>query len=261
MDNAGSFDLLAPLLKNHSILSIDLPGHGWSSWIPTGMPYSSVTMVQTLRHIRRHFGWSKLKLMGHSMGAIICFHYGLLYPNDLQFIVSLDALAFFPVTLQRYLARCSSGIDRLIDFEKKGGVPPSYTKDQAMKRWRSAIAFQSLNDETAEILMIRGATKKEDGTFFFNRDYKLAIDGFNPFINESDLTQMGQIIDCPWLLIKASETKYPLSESFWEDLRIDIQQHNAKFQMVEVQGRHHVHMTNPEIVAKVVAPFLDKYDI
>lgn len=36
-DNAGTWDPIAPMLcKNRSILALDFPGHGYSSWIPPG---------------------------------------------------------------------------------------------------------------------------------------------------------------------------------------------------------------------------------
>ncbi|CAH2074062.1 unnamed protein product, partial [Iphiclides podalirius] len=36
-DNAGTWDTLAPFLyKKRPILAIDFPGHGFSSWFPTG---------------------------------------------------------------------------------------------------------------------------------------------------------------------------------------------------------------------------------
>ena len=39
LDNADSFQGLAPWLNNYRLISIDLPGHGLSDHIPPGMLY------------------------------------------------------------------------------------------------------------------------------------------------------------------------------------------------------------------------------
>ena len=53
MDNAGTFDKLAPLLlKSLFFVAVEMPGHGFSSHYPSGMPY--------------HFVVSELALYGSS---------------------------------------------------------------------------------------------------------------------------------------------------------------------------------------------------
>ena len=53
LDNAGSFDGLAPLLTSalprHSFLCLDYPGHGLSSHLPPGQMYHP---LESLRYIR-----------------------------------------------------------------------------------------------------------------------------------------------------------------------------------------------------------------
>ena len=53
LDNAGSFDGLAPLLTSacprHSLLCLDYPGHGLSSHLPRGQMYHG---LECLRYIR-----------------------------------------------------------------------------------------------------------------------------------------------------------------------------------------------------------------
>ena len=45
LDNAATFDNLAPLLPELRILSIDLPGHGHSDHRPSGSSYYFIDMV------------------------------------------------------------------------------------------------------------------------------------------------------------------------------------------------------------------------
>lgn len=61
-DNSGSFDNLAQLLpSNVAILSIDLPGHGFSSHLPDGQFYYVFwDGVIILRRIIKYYKWNKV---------------------------------------------------------------------------------------------------------------------------------------------------------------------------------------------------------
>ena len=43
LDNAASFDRLAPKLHGLDIVAMDFAGHGWSDHRPLGMPYSGLS--------------------------------------------------------------------------------------------------------------------------------------------------------------------------------------------------------------------------
>ncbi|CAG9101983.1 unnamed protein product [Plutella xylostella] len=59
------------------------PGHGLSSHYPTGMHYYIFwDGVSLLRRIVKHFGWSKVTLMGHSLGGALSFMYAASFPDD-----------------------------------------------------------------------------------------------------------------------------------------------------------------------------------
>lgn len=260
MDNAGSFDPLAPFLcDKHSILAIDLPGNGKSGYLPPGMPYNLNVNVFTIRHISRHYGWKRIKLMGHSLGGISCFNYGILYPKDLQFMINFDAWGFFPVTVPEYLKKLAKGIDKFIDFEKISGQPPSYPEDVAVKKLVESTIFKSLDEKSARILLIRGANRRDDGTFYFSRDFRVSIEGFEQCFTQKDVDEMGNFIDCPHLLIGATKTPFPKAEEYWSKVDKDLAK-NKLFERVIVEGNHHVHMTHPEVVASHVLPFLKKYN-
>lgn len=91
-DNSGTFDRLVPLLpKTIPVLCIDLPGHGKSSHFPVGMQYHIFwDYIPVVRRIVKHFGWKKVKLMGHSLGGAICFMYAASFPDDVSQYISID---------------------------------------------------------------------------------------------------------------------------------------------------------------------------
>ncbi|XP_030753851.1 probable serine hydrolase [Sitophilus oryzae] len=66
-DNCGSFDRLIPLLNTDTgYLAIDLSGHGYSSRLPTGVPYDITTYLSAIHYTKKHLGWSRLTLMVHT---------------------------------------------------------------------------------------------------------------------------------------------------------------------------------------------------
>lgn len=76
-DNSSSFDPLIPLIirDNMKIVSVDQPGHGLSSHL-TGTGYDFLLDgLGAIHRVVRHFGWSKVTLIGHSYGSILSFVY------------------------------------------------------------------------------------------------------------------------------------------------------------------------------------------
>ena len=69
LDNAATFDNLAPLLPELRILSLDLPGHGLSDHRPSGTAYHFIDMVMDVIEVAEVLGWKNYSLLGHSMGA------------------------------------------------------------------------------------------------------------------------------------------------------------------------------------------------
>ena len=60
LDNAASFDRLAPKLHGLDIVAMDFAGHGWSDHRPLGMPYSGLSDLHDILSVAdqwsgRHF--------------------------------------------------------------------------------------------------------------------------------------------------------------------------------------------------------------
>ena len=69
LDNAATFDLLAPLLSDFYIVALDFAGHGWSEHRAAGTRYHILDHVDDVLSIVNQLGWQRFTLMGHSMGA------------------------------------------------------------------------------------------------------------------------------------------------------------------------------------------------
>ncbi|XP_034952045.1 probable serine hydrolase [Chelonus insularis] len=258
-DNACSFDPIAIRLpENVSLFAVDLPGHGLSSWIPRGMQYTALFIVQIFDRVREHFKINKLKLMGHSLGGITSFLYTSIYPNDVKYIVALDnykpityiASALLPMSL-RYR-------EAFFKNEKSPDPPAKYSYENAIKKM-IAISKNSLDVATSQILMERGMTKKPDGSLYFNEDPRVK---FLPFDLSSTVDQMkifAKQFHCPFLFIKGDQfNRIDNMERYYEVLEV-IEKHSEDFQHHSVAGTHHFHMGNPKKVAAIINPFILKH--
>ena len=215
-----------------------------------------------MRMVVKHFGWNKVKLLGHSMGGILCYNYAALYPEEVEFVISIDSLAFVAGRTGRHADRRAKAIDKLIQFEKKfTDNPPSYPEDVAIDKWIKATIFSSLDVPTTKILMLRGAKKKDDGTYYFTRDFRLAIEGFNARYSVEDINELSSRITCPYLVIKASQTPFTDIEKYWKNVVEILGEKSKDFRLVPLEGSHHLHMMQPGMVANELNPFLEKYDV
>ncbi|MGY8811861.1 MAG: alpha/beta fold hydrolase [Pseudomonadales bacterium] len=70
LDNAATFDHIAPSLEGIHLVALDLPGHGLSDHLPMA-GYSLWQQASTVLQVAEDLGWERFALLGHSMGAII----------------------------------------------------------------------------------------------------------------------------------------------------------------------------------------------
>ena len=68
LDNAATFNQLAPLLKGVRFIALDLMGHGYSDHRPPSMPYYIWDNVVDVVAVADELGLEELHLLGHSMG-------------------------------------------------------------------------------------------------------------------------------------------------------------------------------------------------
>jgi len=90
--NAHWWDAASPLLSNDfQCCALDLRGHGDSAWArPPG--YEIEDFAADIAAVQRHFGWHRLLIAAHSMGARATLHYAASNPDALGAMVLIDFL-------------------------------------------------------------------------------------------------------------------------------------------------------------------------
>ena len=76
LDNSNSFKPLAPYMcenNDYYLISIDLPGHGLSSGLPDGIPYTPKLFLSAVRRVVQYFNLKHFIFLCHSYGIGISF--------------------------------------------------------------------------------------------------------------------------------------------------------------------------------------------
>ncbi|XP_061387514.1 probable serine hydrolase [Musca vetustissima] len=268
-DNAGTFALLAPILSRYTpILAIDFPGHGKSSHHPPGIIYHTIDYVRAIREIMLSFKWSKISLLGHSMGAAISFHFSSLFPQMVDMLISIDILhtRYFPINAQLYYMRFSTDkffmdAERKLSSEHK--TPPLYTFEQLQTILYEASEKSIDFDKTKYILERNITWSNEHQMYYFCRDNSIKL------LQEMN-TEPGICIEMAkrlngikWLVIKGGDSSHIDEESaVTKTIKEWHEQNNPNFVFHVLPGlKHHCHLNNPNEVAACILPFLAKHRV
>ena len=92
LDNAATFDYLAPLLTEFRLVSLDLPGHGLSDHRPSGSSYHFTDVIVDVLEVIHVLGWDHFSLLGHSMGAGIASYLAGTIPEKIRFVILIEGL-------------------------------------------------------------------------------------------------------------------------------------------------------------------------
>ncbi|XP_011300472.1 probable serine hydrolase [Fopius arisanus] len=257
-DNAGSFDNLIKYLPNNlSILAVDAPGHGYSSWLPKGTMYTPLMYIQVIQRVKQHYKMDKIGLIAHSMGAMWCFSYAVFAPQDIKFVIALDYFKFPELPPEKFLSYFFEDWNRFFRLDQLTNPPPRHSEAEAISRYIKATN-NSLDEEMCRILFERGTTKHPDGTVSFNRDpYVQCV--FDPGLNNEQMVAMAKRLTCPYYVIKGESSRYKeKKELYFEVLKV-LETTSSDFMFRTVPGTHHFHMKNTSHLADLINPFIQQH--
>ncbi|XP_076839296.1 serine hydrolase-like protein isoform X2 [Brachyhypopomus gauderio] len=255
-DNCGTFNTLIPLLPNDlNYVAIDLPGHGFSSHRPAGIFYAFPTYVSDVRRVVEALQWKRFSIIGHSMGGNIAAVFSALYPEMVDSIILLDSYGFLPADIKRKSKMLRNGIDQMIDYEKNMDARKEKVYSYEAAKERLKAANQYLSDQSVQILLERGVKEVKEGVVF-SRDFRINLINVARFSLDQCLYLQSQI-KAKVLILWANEglvKTHPQFDDFlnplnkgWEDIKSTI---------LKVDGDHHIHLNNAEVMAPFVRDFL-----
>jgi pimeloyl-ACP methyl ester carboxylesterase len=245
LDNAASFDRLVPRLDGLRVVALDLPGHGRSDHLPVGSGHHFVDWVPVVIEAADALGWERFSLLGHSMGAGISTLVPSAIPDRVEKLVLVEGfgpLADPPDDAPAGLAKALEQEAR-VPTEEPRVFPSMDTAAKARQR------NSDLDPDSAWLLMERGTERVGDG-YRVTHDLRLKTRSRARFTEEQVLAFLSSI-PCPVLAIRATQG-WPFPHDVVETRKQAI----SDLRVMEVDGGHHVHLTNPERVAPLVADFL-----
>lgn len=260
-NNAGTFDVLIPLLPNNlAFLAIDFPGHGLSSYFPEGMMYHSIDYVNVVLILMKKMKWNSISILGHSMGAVIGLWFAAMFPDKVDLLISIDALKPIQLPKETFWIEYGKLISKtlLADHRNRSSrEPPSYTYKECVERLMNVS--ESIDEDKCPYILARNLKESTEtpGKFYYSRDGRLKHMNKELIPHEFYMTLASQL-RIPYLYINALDA--PLNEpleSFQET--ISELRKNPLFEFEEVRGRHHVHLNNPENVSGIISKFLNKH--
>jgi pimeloyl-ACP methyl ester carboxylesterase len=246
LDNAASFDHLAPLLPDCRLVALDLPGHGHSDHRPPGAVYHFLDMVSELFEVADYFGWEKFALLGHSMGAGLSTITAGTFPERITRLLLIEGLGPLAKPAEEAPDILRESVELWQAFPKKR--MPQYVSEQVAVVARHAVSDMA---ESSVHALVQRNLRPEGERFTWRTDPRLKVRS-RVYLTEAQVCAFLANLRMPTLLITGKQSV--LAE--WLDLihsRIALV---SALEHVELNGGHHLHLDNPESVAEAIRQFL-----
>lgn len=245
LDNANSFDPIAQYLQNNFyFIAVDLPGHGHSSHLPMNSNYHFIDGAFIIVQIINALKLNKVHLLGHSMGACLGSIVGGIDPERLISLSLIEGLGPFSHPEKTACKQLSTYLDYLTqkDIQKTKG----YNSFESAALARAIKGYVSL--DIAKTLSQRGLIEK-NGLYYWRHDRRLLVP------SPLRMTEM-QIISC-LEKISAKTLLIWASKGFSFDSKLMQGRIKAvnNLTIEHLDGGHHIHMEQPEVVSQLLADF------
>jgi pimeloyl-ACP methyl ester carboxylesterase len=245
LDNAGTFDRLAPLLPGLRLVALDLPGHGLSDWRHADADYLFMSAVPFVFEAADALGWERFSLMGHSMGGAIAALAGGSVPERITRLVSLEAVGP-PSSLD---AKAPLSLARALAARRRRRAEPTLHASPEAAAQRLVRAVAGLPESAARVLIAR-ALRPVPGGFIWRSDPRLR-DPSALYYTEEQVRAFLRRITAPALFVIA-EQGYAFPEPATAERIACV----PGVRVARLLGGHHVHLEDAPGVAEAIRHFL-----
>ncbi|MDY0249326.1 MAG: alpha/beta hydrolase [Pseudomonas sp.] len=235
LDNAMTFDLLAPKLQGLRIVAIDMAGHGHSGHRAPGAGYQLWDFALDALMATQQLGWERFSLLGHSLGGIISVLIAGAVPERVERVALIDGLV--PDTGEADKAPQKLGEALLAHInlaEKKKTIYPSV--EQAVQvRMRG---FMPVSQLASELLAQRGLSPVAGG-YCWSTDSRLTLP--SPLrLTMAHAASFVHAVQCPMSMVLAEQGVLAVEPDFMKflsTLSLDVQR---------LAGGHHLHLDDEQ---------------
>lgn len=253
MDNAATFNELAPRLHGHAIHALDLPGHGLSDPRPAGMRYHNADFLDDIYAAMTHIApTGPLILLGHSLGAGLLMLMAGIVPERVKALIIIDGLGPISADPAHYASDTRAALENFAAYNARR--KPIADRDQAVAARRQGVAGM-LSERAARALTERALMETATGELGWRTDKRLRLKSLMRFSEEQVLSCI-QAIRAPCLLI-TGDAGLPSQLGKQQPRYAQRLAHFQQLQQVALAGGHHLHLDDcPERVAEAINTFL-----
>jgi len=247
LDNAASFDRLAPLLCEHfHIVALDFPGHGRSDWRAPGAWYHHVDYPGDVLAAADALGWGNFGLLGHSLGGAVASSLAAICPERVERLLLIEALGPPTGDVSQTLTSLQNALrDRAAVGDKALRVFADVSTAIAARRKANALS------EIAATALVERGIKTVPGGFIWSTDPRLTLSSPQRFLEEQILVVLRGIRTPTFVLLAQPEQPYLKREMI--DRRIA---QVADIEVRRLAGTHHLHLEDPQPVAAAILEFV-----
>ena len=245
LDNAATFDHLAPLLREFRFVSLDLTGHGFSDHRPPGSGYHFIDMIVDVFEVLNFLGWDRFSLIGHSMGAGVASYLAGTIPEKIDSLILIEGLGSITQKAEEMPQSLLEASREWMQLPNKN--LPIYPDFETAVKVRHSVG--KISESSVRTLLARGL-KPVIGGFSWNSDPRLKMKSRH-YLNEEQCIAFLHRISAPVLLIDSKKSvKDP-----WKELYYNRIPHIKNFSHSIVPGGHHLHLDSPEVVSELIRHF------
>ena len=215
--------------------------------------------ITLIRRIVKHFNWTDVTLMGHSLGGALSFMYAASFPEEVNKYICIDIAG--PTVRDQKKMSMGTGdcVDKFLKYEDLPETKiPCYDYEEMIKLVLDAYGG-SVDLESVKVLMKRGMAPAPEhlhkNGFHFSRDLRLKVSMMGMF-SEQQVLNYAEQIRCRVLNIRGKPGMDFGDPTIYPKV-IETMRRGAKEVVYEeVEGTHHLHLVTPERVAGIISTFL-----
>jgi pimeloyl-ACP methyl ester carboxylesterase len=247
LDNAGSFELLAPHLPGCELVALDLAGHGFSDFRSPDSAYNIWQDVGDLLDVVDELGWQRCTLLGHSRGAGISMLFAATFPERVDKLILLEG--GLPLTGEADDAPAGLA-EALREARALRGRSGRVFAQRATAIAERAAGFSKVTPAAAEVLA-RRSLRAVQGGFQWHADQRLKAQS-ELRLTAEHARAFARRVTAPTLLLLATKSPF-VDRPLYRELPSLI----PSVELDRVVGGHHCHLEGSErAIAERILRFL-----
>ena len=250
LDNAATYDRLAPLLADYRVIALDFAGHGYSAHRAEGVRYHMLDNVDDVIGFADAMGLDRFVLMGHSMGAGIATYAAASFPERIEKLILIEGIG----SNTSRPDEAPKVLRQAVEDLKKAGAKrkPVYEQRQEAIVARSQ-SIGGISESAAAILCSRGLEPVENG-FTWRSDPRLKMSSAIRLTEEMVQAYLAAL-SMPVLLMRGEQSFFATTQT--------LQQRADRIPActrVNLPGNHHLHLEaeTHAAVADAINDFLNQ---